>query len=314
MKKTDIYNEFWLYACERQNIFWKRISNNEGILTDDSILRKYRFTNVYRATDRVSQYLIKNVIYSGNYDGENLLFRILLFKIFNNINTWEFIRDNLDSINYYSFKEKMYVQLLDKLREKGRTLYSGAYIMPPGNIQFGNKKKHENHVALLSYMMKSNLTKKVTCSHGLKELYETLLDYPVLGKFLAYQYSIDINYSELTDFDEMEFVIAGPGAHSGIHKCFSNLGDYSDEDIIRYMTERQEEEFARLDLPFKYLGNRKLQLIDCQNIFCELDKYTRVKYPNVTGVNGRTKIKRVYKRNIKPIDMFYPPKWHIEIG
>lgn len=93
-----------------------------------------------------------------------------------------------------------------------------------------------------------------------------LLSYPSLGRFLAFQYAIDINYSELCDFSEMDFVVAGPGARSGIAKLFSDTNGHSDEYIIRLMAENQESEFERLGLKFLYLGNRKLQLIDCQNL------------------------------------------------
>ena len=37
--------------------------------TEDPIIAQYRFTNVYRASDRVSQYLIQNVIYKGESIG-----------------------------------------------------------------------------------------------------------------------------------------------------------------------------------------------------------------------------------------------------
>lgn len=37
---------------------------------------------------------------------------------------------------------------------------------------------------------------------------------------LAYQYATDINYNEIVDFDEDEFVAAGPGAIDGVKKCF----------------------------------------------------------------------------------------------
>ncbi len=55
----------------------------------------------------------------------------------------------------------------------------------------------------------------------------------------------------------------------------------SNEDIIRYMYEHQDEKFKRLGLDFKKIGNRPLQLIDCQNIFCELDKYCRQALPDL---------------------------------
>jgi len=51
----------------------------------------YRFTNVYRASDRVSQYLIRRVIYEGDQSEEEVFFRTLLFKIFNRIETWEIL-------------------------------------------------------------------------------------------------------------------------------------------------------------------------------------------------------------------------------
>jgi hypothetical protein len=132
----------------------------------------------------------------------------------------------------------------------------------------------------------------------------------MIGKFLAYQYAIDINYSTLIDFNEMDFVMPGPGAMDGIRKCFSNLGNYSEADVIRHVTDRQEQEFERLGISFKTLWGRRLQLIDCQNLFCETDKYARLAHPEVSGISGRTRIKQLYTDNNRtPIPYFFPPKW-----
>ena len=108
----------------------------------------------------------------------------------------------------------------------------------------------------------------------------------------------------------MEFVVAGPGAKNGIQKCFGDLLGYDYEDIIRYVTERQNEEFEQRGLRFKDLFGRSLQLIDCQNLFCETDKYARVARPDICSLNGRTRIKQHYvERNLGKIEYFYPPKW-----
>lgn len=98
---------------------------------------------------------------------------------------------------------------------------------------------------------------------------------------MAYQLVTDINYSEVVNWNEDEFTVAGPGSLRGIKKCFIDKGDLSNEDIIKYMYEHQDEEFKRLNLDFKRIGNRSLQLIDCQNIFCELDKYCRQASPEL---------------------------------
>ena len=311
MKKTKVYDTYWYFACERQNIFIRKMIGEKQNLTEDAILREYKFTNAYRASDRVSQYLIKNVIYKSGYTEEDTIFRILLFKIFNNIQTWEKLEYNFGSLNYKDFDTRKYGMVLNDYYNRGEKLYSGAYIMASGKTAFGHERKFMNHLELIDYMMKDHVTRKVVQCRKLEDIYNILLSYPTIGTFLAYQYTIDINYSELVDFDEMEFVVAGPGAKAGIRKCFSNSGEYSQEYIIRYMCEHQKEEFNRLGLNFITLWGRDLQLVDCQNIFCETDKYSRVKYPNIKDSNGRIRIKQKYRKKENPIEYFYPPKWGI---
>jgi hypothetical protein len=148
-------------------------------------------------------------------------------------------------------------------------------------------------------------------SKSLESLFNLLKEYPTIGNFLAYQYAIDINYSNLIDFDEMDFVFPGPGALDGIKKCFTHIGEYSESDIIKYVTEKQDFEFQRNGINFKNLWGRPLQLIDCQNLFCEVDKYARVAHPNVLGISGRSRIKQIFKPKNKEIEYWYPPKWNI---
>ena len=191
------------------------------------------------------------------------------------------------------------------------TIYSNAYIMPSGKSEFGHVRKFENHLSLIELMIDSHLLLQVENCKSLQQLYLLLLQYPTIGSFLAFQYAIDINYSELCDFNEMEFVVAGPGAKSGIRKCFSDIGRYSESDIIRFVAENQVQEFSKRDLEFKNLWGRNLQLIDCQNLFCETDKYSRVAHPNIKGLSSRTRIKQKYTSSNRELELFYPPKWNL---
>lgn len=311
IETTKVYDAYWEFAYKRQNVFFDRLSGKPYPWGDDTILQKYKFTNAYRAADRVSQYLIKNIIYSDKYySPEDTVFRILLFKFFNKIETWRTIEDALGEISYSTYNRVRYEKIFDSLlQEKGR-IYSAAYIMPSGKSSFGYDKKYRNNLSLIELMMKEQLSSRIAKATSLGQLYETLLSYPSIGKFLAFQYAIDINYSELCDFSEMSFVIAGPGAQSGIEKCFS-YNKYNYENIVRYVAEHQEEEFAKRGLAFKTLFGRPLQLIDCQNLFCETDKYSRVAFPSINTKAERTKIKQKFKQNIETIEYFFPPKWDI---
>jgi len=79
--------------------------------------------------------------------------------------------------------------------------------------------------------------------------------------------------------------------------------------VIRYLADTQSHHFARLGLSFGGLRGRPLQLIDCQNLFCEVSKYSRVSHPDIRGVSGRTRIKQAYRHDPAALTAWFPPKW-----
>jgi thymidylate kinase len=311
---TQVYETYWRFAAERQAIFFRRQSGNPPPWTGDPVLREYKFTNAYRASDRVSQYLISNIIYQGSSEPEELFFRIILFKLFNKIETWELLSRSFGGISYRDFNLNLYDQVLTKAMVRGDRIYSAAYIMPSGSTSASaetSRRKHRCHLELLERMMADELPLRVRECKSMCDGFTLLRSYPMLGDFLSYQYITDLNYSDLTSFSEMEFVVPGPGARSGISKCFDSLGGISEADIIRVITDRQSDEFRRLDIDFQSLWGRPLQLVDCQNLFCEVDKYARIVHPEYPGSANRTRIKQKFHANAAGLTYWYPPKWHI---
>jgi len=159
--------------------------------------------------------------------------------------------------------------------------------------------------------MEDRLPERLAQTRTMQDGFEKLRAYPTIGDFLAYQFITDINYSEITDFSEMDFVVPGPGARDGLRKCFADPGGLNEPELIRLMADLQEQEFERLGLDFQTLWGRRLQLIDCQNLLCEVDKYARVAHPRIAGRTGRTRIKQKFEPTLTPIELFYPPKWKL---
>jgi hypothetical protein len=312
-KVSEVYESYWRFAAERQNVFFRRARGDMRPWTGNAVLTTYKFTNAYRASDRASQYLIRHVIYRADLPSSprEIFFRILLFKLFNKIETWELLEQSFGPITFEDYRFARYDELLARAMRDGRRIYSAAYIMPPGSSAFGRPAKHQNHLLLLESMMDDWLPERLAQTRTMQEGFEKLRAYPTIGDFLAYQFITDINYSEITDFSEMDFVVPGPGARDGLRKCFADPGGLNEPELIRLMADLQEQEFERLGLDFQSLWGRRLQLIDCQNLFCEVDKYARVAHPQITGRTGRTRIKQKFEPNPKPIDLFYPPKWKL---
>lgn len=312
-ERTEVFESYWRFAAERLAIYYRRLSEPAGPWTADPIISAHRFTNTYRAADRVSQYLIREVQYRSDRSQApaEVFFRTMLFKIFNRIETWENLEHGLGPISWQSADLNMIGSTLDEIMNSGRRIYSAAYIMPSPSL--GYTRKHMNHLALLKSMMEDGLPGQLASAQSLRSVYEMILNYSGLGPFLAFQYAIDLNYSNLIDFDEDEFVVAGPGARDGISKCFYGASVIDPASIIQLVVDRQEHEFSALGLEFKGLFGRRLKLIDCQNLFCEISKYARVAHPDVQGVSGRTRIKQRYhaRSGQRSVEPFFPPKWKL---
>lgn len=312
LRPTPVYDTYWRFAAERQRIFFARAAGDPPPWTEDEILAAFKFTNAYRAADRVSQYLIRRVIYRDDLPAsvEEVFFRTILFKLFNKIETWELLEREVGPVTWAGYGFKRYNAVLAKAMAAGQRIYSAAYIIPSAGT-FGYASKHSNHLALMAKMMADGLPQKVTDAGRMQRGFDLLVAYPSLGDFLAYQFVTDVNYSPITAFSESEFVVPGPGAIDGIKKCFADLGGLTPTEVVKFMADRQDAEFERLGLAFRSLWGRPLQLIDCQNLFCEVGKYARQRHPTVKGVSGRTRIKQKFRPNGAAIEYWFPPKWGI---
>lgn len=301
---------YFYFIQERMNIFWGRYSH-QVYLTDDPILQEYKFTNVYRASDRVSQYLIKNVIYKdlNKYTPEDILLRILVFKVFNRIETWEYLNKKID-IRVDSFNVEKFTKLLTK-RQKEYPIFSNAYMMAGSHARYaGINTKHQLWLQVIEdEFIKNPGLEKVLDAKSMSEVFDQLRAYPLIGDFLAYQYTIDLNYSPYLNFDEDSFVKAGVGAVRGIKKCFFSYGN-SFEDAIYYIHDHFEELQERYGYTdFRPLPGRNPKLIDLQNCFCETDKYLRAKMPELKV--GNVRIKQHYKPTKEMINFYFPDKWGV---
>lgn len=122
-----------------------------------------------------------------------MFFRTLLFKIFNKESTWELLSREVGEVRWETYDYGAYDRVLSAAFARGERLYSAAYIVPPP--QLGEERKHRNHLRLLEMMMTSGAPERVVGAATMRQAYEVLLGYPALGPFLAYQFTIDLNYA-----------------------------------------------------------------------------------------------------------------------
>lgn len=307
--REDVYRMFWAFANERQRVFDERLAGAPEPWTDDLILRSYRFCNVFRAADRVSQHLIQHAAFGEpSADADDLFLRVVFHRLFCRPTTWHLIEDSLGSIEARTFEADAYDAVLESAMERGERLYTSAFILC-ATPAFGYSRKHRNHLALLAAMLKDGVPDRVSRARSLEAVYSELRTWPLLGPFMAYQLAIDLNYSPLTDFSEDDFVVPGPGATRGLAKVFVKLNDFTPAQAIAWLLQQQGVIEAELGISPPKLFGRPLHAIDCQNLLCEVDKYCREAMPAL--VSNRSRIKQRFAGDPSSYGLFFPPEWGI---
>jgi hypothetical protein len=208
---------------------------------------------------------------------------------------------------------------LDNAKANGAILFSAAYMMNDlSNFSHVSPNKHPRYIRLLKDMMSTNVTGKLQAARTYYDAFKVLQTYPLHADFIAMQHLTDLNYSNVINFSENDFIVPGPGALNGIAKCWSPLvPGVTHAQIIQMCVSDQDAFLAQVgEQPIRLNGKRELHAIDCQNLFCETDKYSRVAHPqfNLPGRNGQPKnrIKQTLKPKTGPLPaQFFPPKWGI---
>jgi hypothetical protein len=277
--------------------------------TTDEILREFRFCNVFRAADRVSQHLIQKAAYGEpDLDADDLFLRVVLHRLFCRPSTWDLLEDRIGRIEARSFSERVFGQVLDEAWAAGRKLYTAAYVLS-ASPSYGYERKHRNHLALLAAMLRDGVPARIASAGSLAQVYRELLEWPLIGPFMAYQLAVDLNYSPIMEFSENAFTMPGPGALRGLAKVFCSLGELTPSDAILWLVDKQHETAQELGVVAPKLFGRDLHAIDCQNLLCEVDKYSRVAFPELSS--NRSMIKQRYAPDPLPYLLFFPPEWRI---
>jgi hypothetical protein len=182
LKVTSVLDELYHWIVARHEIYLARVRGrpaNEW--TDDEILRRHKFTNVFRELDRVTQYEIRNVIGGSPTSLEDdedaireAVFRVLIFKIFNRPSTWELLNESeVGPVSWKTFDFNKYKKVLDRAHAKGVILYNSAYqILPP--MEFKDYEDcpttSSKHLKLVALMMEEGLAEDLMASKTIEEV------------------------------------------------------------------------------------------------------------------------------------------------
>lgn len=259
------------FVLERHRVWERRQMGAEPPWTDDPVLAKYKFTNVYRVLDHGSQFLLRELLQPAE-DLRTVMMRAFLYRYTNRPEPWIWFKEEHGRYPVPDDLPSFLIEEWKQYQAEGGKVFGTAYKMFVGGENKGTDR--------VTWAV--NLTREHFGKHGFYDIVplwgqcswqherlDLLRTIPRCKDFMAMQVLTDIGYVSRRS-DENEFVIPGPGAKRGAAAVFPK-GDAT--DAIHWARRQFTENGPRLLTPSG--RERPPSLMDIQNTFCEFSKYVR---------------------------------------
>jgi len=278
--RLDLYF-YWIQERETIRIN-KEVLQHEPPWTNDPILQKFKFCQVFREEDRTTRWFKRNIRNVWR-DEPEVLMATVIFRWFNFIETGRtLIRHNL----HIEWDRKKAIEEITKQDQ----WITGAYIIKTPN----RMDKVTGVSECISHMWndREKLVDKILESKSLEKAWEILRDYPYMGPFMAYEVVTDLRHTyllrEATDI--LTWANAGPGAMRGLNRLAGRDLDFSRRTHPWNDEMRELWELSRERLNPNLISLDRFEMREIEGGLCEFDKYSRI-----LNEEGRTR--SVYKYN-----------------
>jgi hypothetical protein len=259
------------FVHERESI---RLS---GVASQDPVLAKYKFTNIHRRDDRVTQWIINNVIAPNSADSD-LWFTLLICRLINWPPTLQSMLDTgVLPASPFTFDGARFVKVVESCKENGAKVYSGAYMIYPTRLSPGGLKSE----AIAKYMLGDAIKNRAAIDASLWDTPEPCVESFVealstcygVSTFMAGQVAADLTYTRKHlggAVDLYTYAPIGPGSSRGLNYLHSrrpNAG-WGQGEFNKALSDINERIMSELDIT-------DMTLHDTQNVMCEFGKYCR---------------------------------------
>lgn len=304
------YEEFFTFAVERHLIYMRKKLGKPAPWTDDPILQKHYFTNVYREYDKTTAWFRKNIRNRMRNDSQVLLATVV-FRWFNRIDVGEiiFLQPSFLHDSHTPFEmlldhgEARYIEeAIRSVKPTGQWV-NGAYIIKGTEgmdklagicdciQEFHNESGWRDVASDLIQFGKDTFVTldgqdTSTCVGTMEGFTRWLAQTRQIGMFMAYEIACDLRYTNLLYHapDVKTWANPGPGALRGLSRIVSDHPDGGHhipdpQSCMIWLMEQSDQMFRRRVL--QAIPHEALvppwEMREVEHTLCEFDKYERVR-------------------------------------
>lgn len=279
----DLFN----FIKARHSIYEKRTKGLEKPWTHDPILQSYRFCNVYRELDTVTQW-IKNNWRDPLNKQPDLWLAMTVARLVNWPETLgELYQPRLlpESLGPTNWDPVRFVEILESRKNRREKVFTGAYIVHAGR---GGKAEYLA-CEVLTPMWDRREQLRPTKVDTLESYHAKLMTCKDLGSFMAGQIVCDMKYAKGCPLskskDWWSWAAEGPGSKRGLNLVLNRTSKKPGDDRRNLDSKFQSGEFLQLlqeiqneiNVEMHNIGWTALHAQDLQNCLCEFYKYERVR-------------------------------------
>lgn len=276
----EVLETFKYYVAERYSIhLLKDVQGKQFPWTEDPILSMYRFTNIRREQDKNSKFLLEIMKQHGNRLSLNMLCNIMLFRLFNKIETSELLGNWVD---FEKYNPDIVRKQLSKAPE-GYRYFTNAYLSSgmkkEFNKYFPKEKMRVVNIPNVIAVLGLFVYEKVKDATQPQEVIDALKHIRGISDFLAYQLFVDLTYLDDFPWSENEFVMSGPGCRLGLGFLFQDKGGLTDEELLFWLRDNCPitAEWCMEHMTDLPIEDRYMNVMSLENCMCELGKYMKTK-------------------------------------
>lgn len=275
VKKLEPIQRIAYWITERQKIRHRRNAGIPKPWTDDVILQTYRFCNVRRMDDAVSDWLYKSW-YFPYMNHRNMLYAIALARFINKPDSLGLITSSVFDVKKEPRWENI-KKLLRKRRDAGYVVFNAAYMVRGNN----GIDKIESVVDKNTRNLKDVLPEFLESTDSMEQAHKILLKSFGMGSFMAGQVVADARWAIIGNWtDRMDWAPAGPGSQRGLNRLLGRpLNQAWKPAEFTHALRLLIDGLVNNERIPTVISNR-LEAHDYQNCLCEYDKYERTLFDN----------------------------------
>ena len=250
------------YMRDRELVRLAKEQNSPKPWTEDEIIQRYRFCNVYRYHDAVTKHYIRWITPVLD-DPKLVVFNTMWYRIFNKPGT----ADAIGTVR--KFEPGKMIRAIEARMRKGHKIFNPAYMITNA---MSTKPKYLLAVETFEDVWKDidNLGNDVVSNGSIEYTTKRLCQYYMFGPFVSYEVATDLTYNILSEApDRMTWANLGPGAKRGLNRIHRRP--------LAYPVSERKALLEMGDL-MKWLnteGTFKVEMRDVEHTLCEFDKWCR---------------------------------------